>query len=318
MSGLKYLKKAVITISKAAQIMPEKCGRSIAAGMGMLVYLLWRSERLRIAETLDRICHRLNRPVYKHKHLLVKKVFIHFALTIYEIMRLPAMTEEELKQKVTFHGEENLQKALKKGRGVILALPHIGNWELFGAAIAAKGYKLNSFYLAQKEDELGGLLDYFRSFSKMRMHDRDRGGIKALKALKKGEILGMVTDQDGANQGVYLDFLGHFVSLPAGPANWSLKTGAELVPIYSLRRGFSGKFDAWFLPGFSENTAGTHKERVMGRTSRLSNWMEELILNHPNQYLWFYDRFKPRHEKWLARLKQKNGQMFHKTVRYDI
>lgn len=317
MSGLKYLKKAVITFSKVAQIIPENCGRLLAAGMGMLVYLLWRPERLRIAETLDRICHRLNRPAYKQPDLLVKKVFIHFALTIYEIMRLPAMTEEVLKKKVTFHGVENLEKALKKGRGVILALPHIGNWELFGAAIAARGYRLNSFYLAQKEDELGGLLDYFRGFSKMRMHDRDRGGIKALKALKAGEVLGMVTDQDGANQGVYLDFLGHFVSLPAGPANWSLKTGAILVPVYSLRRGLSDKFDAWFLPGLKEAKGKNHREKVMNRTTRLTRWMEELILKNPDQYLWFYDRFKPRHEKWLARLKQKNGQMFHETVRYE-
>ncbi|MGM0600132.1 MAG: lysophospholipid acyltransferase family protein [Candidatus Rifleibacteriota bacterium] len=317
MSGLKFLKKAVITISKAAQKMPEDYGRTVAAGMGTLVYLLWRSERFRIVETIDRICHRMKRPRYDQLNVLVKRVFIHFSLTIYEIMRMPAMSEEELKTKVTFHGIKNLENALKKGKGVILALPHIGNWELFGAAIAARGYKLNSFYLSQKEDELGGLLDYFRGFSKMRMHDRDRGGIKALKALKAGEILGMVADQDGANQGVYLDFLGHFVSLPAGPANWSIKTGAVLVPIYSLRRGLSNKFDAWFLPGLSENGEGSHRQKVIKRTARLSRWMEKLILNHPDQYLWFYDRFKPRHEKWIASLKQKNGQMFHQTVRYD-
>ncbi|GAB4271062.1 MAG: lysophospholipid acyltransferase family protein [Candidatus Rifleibacteriota bacterium] len=316
MSGLEPLKKIVLAVSKAAGFFPENYGRALAAASGLALYTSWGTERRRIQNTIDRISYRLGKKLCADTSLVVKRVFVHFSLNIYELMRFPWITKAELDKKVIFHGIENLERALKSGRGVIFVLPHIGNWEMLGAAIAHRGYPLNSFYLSQKEDELGSLLDYFRGFSGIKLHDRDRGGIKALKALKKGEILGMLADQDGANMGVYLDFLGHFVSVPAGPANWSLKTGAIVVPMYSLRRGLSGTFDAVFLPGLADEKAAAHQQKVIDRTRKICSWMESLILKYPHQYLWFYDRFKPRHEGWLAAAKRKSGQMVHGQAWY--
>ncbi len=310
------IRQTVLQISRAATLMPENLGRTFAAAAGLVTYNAWLPERRRIIDTIDRICMRLNRPVYPNLPTLVRRNFMHFALNIFELMRFPAINKAELDKKVIFHGRENLDQALATGRGVVFALPHIGNWEILGAAIAHAGYPLNSFYMAQKEDELGSLLDHFRSYSGIRLHDRDRGGVKALKALRNGEILGMIADQDGSNQGVYLDFLGHFVSIPAGPANWSLKTGALVVPLYSIRRGLSGVFDAYFLPALPDEAGETHQQRVVARTRRLCDWMQQLILAHPHQYLWFYDRFKPRHESWLTQGKQRDGQLFHGQAWY--
>lgn len=303
MNGPGLAKDLALKCSKAACYLPEKVGRGIALSAGLLTYILWREERKRIFSVIDRICYRRGFKLHGSIDQVVKRVFVHFALTIYEIMRFPVLTKSEIEKKVVFHGLENLDNALAKGKGVVFALPHIGNWELLGAAISHKGYPLNSFFLAQKFDELGGLLDHFRSYTGVKLHDRDRGGIKALKALKHGEILGMVADQDGAQHGVYLDFLGHYVSVPAGPANWSIKTGAALVPIYSLRRGLTGYYDAWFLPAFPEEHSKEHKQKVISRTLKLCNWMEKIILKYPNQYLWFYERFKPRHVEHLTRAK---------------
>lgn len=316
MSGPDLLRQTVLRASRLSLFLPEKMGRSLAAAAGLLTWQLWVSERRRIENTIDRICMRLEHPGFANLSQLVRQMFIHFALNIYELLRFPEISGTELEQKVIFHGLENLDQALAMGKGAIFALPHIGNWEMLGAAIAHRGYPLNSFYMAQKEDQLGSLLDHFRSYSGIKLHDRDRGGIKALKALRNGEILGMIADQDGSNQGVYLDFLGHFVSIPAGPANWSLKTGAPVVPLYSLRRGLSNVFDAWFLPPLPEEKESTHQLRVVSRTAKLCTWMERLILAHPQQYLWFYDRFKPRHQAWITAGKQRDGQFSHGQIWY--
>jgi len=136
------------------------------------------------------------------------------------------------------------------------------------------------------------------------LHDRDRGAREALRALKRGEILGMIADQDGANQGVYSEFLGHWVSNPAGPANWSLRTGAAVIPLYCLRRGLSDRFVAWFLPALPDPRGASDEERVIDRTRTILDWMQNRILAHPEQYLWFYDRNRPRHHHWIANLKQ--------------
>ncbi|MEW6709329.1 MAG: lysophospholipid acyltransferase family protein [Candidatus Riflebacteria bacterium] len=316
MSALKLLRQSVISFSKIAGSMPEEAGRHMAVAMGLLLFNFWHSERNRVIETLDRISFRTGRKFDQDLRTIVRKNFIHYALNIYEVMRIPKTSSAELERKMIFHGCENIENALAAGRGVIFALPHIGNWELFGAAIAHRGYPLHSFYMAQKEDEIGSLLDHFRKFYGIILHDRDRGWGQALRSLRQSQILGMIADQDGSNIGVYLDFLGHFVSIPAGPANWSLKTGARLMPIYSKRRGFSQIFDAWFLPALPEENAETHEQRVVARTKRLCEWMEELIFSCPHQYLWFYDRFKPRHESWLTAGKKRDGQIFHGEAWY--
>lgn len=316
MPSLEHLKKTIIGFSNLLCRLPEKHGRFFATATGLVAWQAWRSERRRIENCIDRIYFRMHRQPPQPIREIVRRAFIHFSLVAYELLRYPVLNSSVLEERVVFHGRDLLMRELQKGWGVILVLPHIGNWEILGAAIAQAGYPLNSFYLSQKEDEIGGLLDHFRNYSDIILHDRDRGGIKALRALRNGEFLGMIGDQDGSRNGVYMNFLGHWVSMPAGPANWSLKTGACVVPLYSLRRGNSHVFDATILEPVTEDSGNSYNERVISRTRAITTWMEDLILRHPDQYLWFYDRFKPRHEGWIAADKEKSGQMFHGEPRY--
>ena len=310
------LNESVKTLSKIFCKLSERDAAALAVSMGLLAWNIWGSERKRLEDSIDRVYNRLNRkPPFPIK-LIVKKSFIHFALVASELLRYPSVNKDYFDKHFNLHGKENVKKVLAKGKGVIMALPHIGNWEYFGASIVNAGFKLNSFFLAQKEDEIGSLLDYFRGYSGITLHDRDRGGVKALKAFKNNECLGMITDQDGNANGVYMDFLGHWVSMPAGPANWSLKTGAALMPVYSLRKGYSYNYDAYFFPEIEDCEGKTKEEKTISRTVKLSRWMEELILTYPHQYLWFYDRFKPRHEAWTTNEININGQMQHGTQRY--
>lgn len=316
MSELAFLPKGIMALSNVFCKLPEKASAAMAVALGLSAWHCWSNERERLEDCIDRVYNRLNRKPPMPIKLIVKKAFIHYALVGSEILRYPIVNKTYFDKHFTFNGSERVDEALKRGRGVIMALPHIGNWEYFGAAIAHYGYKLNSFFLAQKADEIGSILDHFRSFSKITLHDRDRGGVKALKALKNNESLGMITDQDGNANGVYMDFLGHWVSMPAGPANWSIKTGAALMPVYALRRGFSYSYDAYFLPPIDDIATGAKEEKTIARTIKLACWMEELILTYPHQYLWFYDRFKPRHEAWTTNEINANAQMCHGTQRY--
>ncbi len=318
MSAMQMLKKSVLLFSDVFCRLPEKAAASLAAGAGLAAWIAWRSERQRIEDCLDRVYFRLKRQPPDSIDKIVRQSYIHFSLVICELLRFPLLSASQLSERVQLGNREDLDNSIAQGKGVILALPHIGNWEILGSALAHAGYRLNSFFLSQKEDELGGLLDHFRSYSGITLHDRDRGGVKALKALRSGELLGMIADQDGANNGVYMNFLGHWVSMPAGPANWSLKTGAQLVPLYALRQGNSFNYKAHFLPPMPCEEQGSYHEKVIARTVKLTRWMEDLILSHPQQYLWFYDRFKPRHEAWITAEKMRNGQMWHGEPRYGV
>jgi len=310
--------RLLIGLSQIVRIFPEGSARVFAAGAGLLASRIWRRERNRLAETIDRVYHKLGKSFPIPLEKMIDHVFIHFSLNLLEIMNYPKLSKSDFAARFEFEGMNHLHEALAKGKGVILAVPHIGNWEMLGAAIAARGFPLHSFYLSQKEDVFGVVLDYFRSYSGIILHDRDRAAVGGLRALKNGEILGMISDQDGGNQGVYTDFLGHWVSMPAGPANWSLKTGAVVIPLYSLRIGRSARFISRFLPPLPDEPSASRDEMLVSRTLRLIRWMEEIILAHPDQYLWFYDRFKPRHEKYIAKLKASGYRMRHGEACYGI
>jgi Kdo2-lipid IVA lauroyltransferase/acyltransferase len=290
---------------------PGLGGRGVALAAGLAAAGLWRSERRFVQATIERVFHRLGRPLPRPIGSLLDRLFVHFALNLYEVLTLPHLPPAQLQQRVRFSGLQHLDAALAAGRGVILISPHLGNWEYLGSALARAGYPMNSFYLSQKENDLGAAIDHLRRFSGMALHDRDRGGVAARKALRRGEILGMVADQDGGNTGVYMDFLGHWVSMPAGPANWSLKTGARVLPVVALRDGLGSTFQARLYPALADETAPTLTDRVIARTQRLADWMESLILRFPEQYLWFYDRFKPRHIPHAARLRHRGCEMVH-------
>lgn len=315
-SGL--LSRLADAVSSVACRIPEYVGRPTAVAIGWAAARAWRGERARLRETIGRVYHRVHRPLPRPVDWIIDRLFAHFALNIYELLRYPVLASGDLIKTFRFHGLEHLEAALARKRGVILAVPHLGNWELLGAALAHRGYPLHSFYLAQKEDEVGGLLDRFRVHSRIVLHDRDRGAVSALKALKKGEILGMIADQDGGNLGIYMDFLGHWVSMPAGIANWSLKTGAAVVPLFSLRQGLTSLYSGRFCPALAEPPGADHTEKSVARTVDIARWFESVILEHPEQYLWFYDRFKPRHEGYTARMKSAGIPMRRGGTAYAV
>lgn len=313
---LSIIERIAFSLSAGICKLPEKTAAAFGASLGLIAWRASNKERTRIENNIDRIFNRLSKPLPMPLETIVKKVFIHFGLVATEILRYPILKPADLKKRFTFQGYENIVEASKNGKGAILALPHIGNWEYLGAALVNEGCKLHSFYLDQKNGSVGAVLDHFRKFSGIILHDRDRGGVKALKALKNNEMLGMITDQDGNSNGVYTDFLGHWVSMPAGPANWSLKTGAKLIPLYALRKGYTFNYDAFVLPAFEDENDLAKNERVISRTVKLTKWLEDLILKYPHQYMWFYDRFRPRHEGYLTENININGQMCHGKPRY--
>ena len=315
-NSLSIIERIAFSLSSVMCHLSENTAKASGVAIGLTAWNLAGKERSNIEDKIDRVYNRLGKEPPTAVPLIVKKAFIHFALVFIELLRYPILTSSDISKRFNFIGSENIDKAAEKGKGGILALPHIGNWEYLGAALVNAGYKLHSFYLDQKNGSIGAVLDHFRKYSGIILHDRDRGGVKALKALKNNEMLGMITDQDGNSNGVYTDFLGHWVSMPAGPANWSLKTGAALIPLFALRKGFSFNYDAYVLPSLEDESGKTKNERVISRTIKLTKWMEEIILKYPYQYLWFYDRFRPRHEGYISTNISPHGQMYHGTSRY--
>jgi len=314
------LKRTAKLLSKIVSLLPESFVRMLAESFGLLLWLFWVKERLRLKREIDRIYFRMRQKPPMPVDLIVKRTFIHFAYVFFDFLRIPAYSFNDFKSKFSIEGlKEILDEHVNNGKGLIFVLPHIGNWELLGAFLAHGGYPLNSFYMAQKEDLIGELIEYFRSFTKIRLHDRDRGLAGAYRALLKGGFLAMIADQDGSDAGVYMDFLGHWVSVPPGPANWSIKAKVPIYLIYSLRKPGTFTYEGKIFKLDYEDLEGlSHQEAVIKVTQIMAQKMERIILEYPDNYLWFYDRFKPRHEAKIAKYRQERGQMTEGVPQYGL
>src|SRR5207248_9564553 len=147
----------------------------------------------------------------------------------------------ELTASLTAEGLDHLTDALALGKGAILTIPHLGNWDLGGAWLGLRGVPITAVAEPLDPPEL---FDWFVSF-------REALGVKivpltgaagtaVLRALHAGEVVGLICDRDLVGGGAEVTFFGERTTLPAGPATLALRTGAPLLPVASYFDGPTG------------------------------------------------------------------------------
>jgi KDO2-lipid IV(A) lauroyltransferase len=183
-------------------------------------------------------------------------------------------------------GLEHIMAGLEAGRGVILALPHLGNWEAGGLRAAAAGARV----LAAAE-ELGNerIVQWFVEMR--RVMDIDivvaRRGARVtrelLARLEAGGVVALVCDRDLSGRGVKVDFFGETTTLPAGPLALADRTGAVLLPAGTyFNRGKGYRFIVH--PPLELPPGPDADARVLAGTQRLATVLEEIIRVAPEQW----------------------------------
>lgn len=160
-----------------------------------------------------------------------RRSFRAYARYWVEGARLSGTDPQEVHRRmVVERGYEHLQTAMAAGRGVILALPHVGSWEWGGVFLALDGYPMTT---VAERVEPPALFDWLVA-ERREMGltvvplGNDSGGV-VLRALRRGGLVGLLCDRDLQGNGVEVDFFGETTTLPAGPATLALRTGATLL-----------------------------------------------------------------------------------------
>ena len=268
---------------------PEKSAFKIAELMGRIFFTFGRQTR---AATVDSI-----KTVFKEwddaKIInTAREAFIHQAKNLVELLRYPLLSHSDIKRKVKFVGEENLRLALSRGKGVILLVAHIGNWELLGATLGLTGHRVYSFFLDARIDAIGELLNGIRESKGIKLIPRAELK-KSVKCLKANSLLGVIADQDGGENGVYTDFFGRTVSAPRGPAALAHGTGAVILPNFMIRNADDTYTMIYQKPIVLKKSK--HKEDDIKKyTDMFLDIYEKIIRQYPGQWLWMYDRWKER------------------------
>jgi KDO2-lipid IV(A) lauroyltransferase len=214
-----------------------------------------------------------------------------------DTFRFPNWDKERINSTVTVTREELLLDGIKSGRGVIVALPHAGNWDHAGAYFCLKGIHLVTVAERLKPERLFNEFLRYRQAMGMEVLSLDsRSTVTLAQRLREGHLIALVADRDLSKSGINVEFFGKPARMPAGPAVLALKTGAIFLTAFVnyTRNGIHITFDELFVP-----ESGTQEEKVAALVQKSANNFERGISQHPQdwhmlQRIWIDEDFKER------------------------
>ncbi|MFJ1705198.1 phosphatidylinositol mannoside acyltransferase [Kitasatospora sp. NPDC088346] len=219
-----------------------------------------------------------------------------------ESFRLPAWSLARIADAITVKNIEQLDAVMASGRGAVLALPHMANWDLAGAWIAsAGGYPFTTVAERLKPESLFDRFVAYREGLGMEVLALTGGEVSVIgtlaRRLRAGGLVCLVGDRDLSAAGVPVDFFGEPTRMPAGPAALAQQTGAALFPVTLWYDG--PMLRAEVHPEVPVPQEGDRKERTAAMVQSLADVWAEGIREHSVdwhmlQKLWLADLAGPR------------------------
>ena len=282
--------KILKLISRILCLLPYRVLLMTGKGLGRLYYLLDRSHR-KLA--LTQIQERMNLPPEEAKPI-IRQLFNNLAQTFLEIMYMPKLNQTSISRYVDIENRHYLDEAMAEGKGVAILAAHFGNWEWLGAGLALNGYPLAAVYKSQPNDQHTRLITEFREHVGMEVYARGGEVVGVIKAFKRGQAVGLISDLNAGKSGITVDFFGKPSSTHSGVSVFASKLDCPVVPVFIVRRPEGGHRILVQPPHRFEHT-GQSAADIAAFTAKMSKVIEDIIRQYPDHWLWFHKRWRDPH-----------------------
>ncbi|MCQ8894829.1 lysophospholipid acyltransferase family protein [Limnobacter humi] len=185
-------------------------------------------------------------------------------------------------------GWDVVDSAREKGRGMLFLTPHMGSFES-AAQIFSTRQAITVLYRPNRKPELQQIIETSRARDGVGIAPTNLSGVKILlKALRRGEAVGLLPDQVPSNgEGVWAPMFGQPAYTMTLPGRLVNTTGASVILAIGYRKPFGQGFRLDLYPGPVQLS-----EDPVEAATQVNQAMEALILKHPEQYYWGYERYK--------------------------
>lgn len=209
---------------------PRPLTRLVARAAGVSAAVASRDKRLLVARNIERAIGRPMGPIESRRR--VAAAFEWYARYYIESFELPGLDPETVDSEFGYEGVGEIQSAVDSGIGPILVLPHLGTWEWAGWWLSLiAGFRVTVVVEPLEPPELFDWFVELRQSIGMNVVALGADVISEVtRAIKRGDVVCLLSDRDIGGAGVPVDFFGERTRLPAGPAMLSLRTGAPLIP----------------------------------------------------------------------------------------
>lgn len=224
-------------------------------------------------------------------HEVVRANFEHLGATALEFFGSAGLTAADVVRLTPLEGGEHIEEARARGRGVLFLTAHLGNWEMTGTALAARGLRVHAVGRRLSNPLVDHRVTTLRQHFGVRVISHRGAARPVLKALSKGELVGFLIDQKPlAHEAIPSRFFGRPVATNPGLALLALKSGAPVVPGFCERRGAELAMRA--LPALDPPSEGSLDERVREFTRRFDAVIEAAVRRTPEQWFWVHRRWR--------------------------
>ncbi len=273
------------------QPLPLGVARALGARLGSVAYTLAGGER---RKALKSLAVAFPEKSDEERQSLARAAFRHLGAAALEVACTGAL-DRGLERLVAWPQADRdvLEAALARGRGVVFVSGHVGNWELLARRVARSGYPSQSIAKETTDPRLTELVGRFRARGGVRSIWRGQEGAARamLRALRGGEILGILIDQDTKVQSLFVPFFGQLAATPRAAADLALRTGAAVVTGFCHRegQGYRLSMEEVPVPRVEDREAA-----ALELTAALSARIEAAIRRTPEQWVWMHQRWKTR------------------------
>lgn len=281
---------AIRLLSGFFMLLPTRVAQAIVWGPARLAYGLGRKKRRR---TLRRLRQCL--PTTYTDGDLEKigwRAWRNLVFMAVESLRLPSTTPGWLRKHMRLDNIEEVQALLAQGRSAIVAVPHMGNWELAGIALRSFGVRLFTLVRRQKNPLMNDWMNKIRESTGVDAVDTQSRDITLIpKKLKEGgHVLAILPDVRAKRGGVDVRFLGGATTLPAGAAKYARDAGCPIFTAMVYRSAWTRH--GWRKTGYIEPDYNRPEDEDIQRMMQyIADRFTESIHAQPDNYFWFNKRW---------------------------
>lgn len=269
--------------------MPLRLNHAIGTVIGWCLYHYQSQARAVSAKNIA-LCFPDLSPIEQDK--LVRQSLQEGGKTLAEMayfwMQPPAKSLGLIKR---ISGQEYFDQALMARSGAFISAPHLGCWELVGIYCASRS-PMTTLYRPPKLTPLDKLVRDGRQRAGAKVVPTNARGVRALlEAIKSGELVGILPDQDpGEGNGVFVPFFGQSTNTMTLLSRLASKSGTPVIFAYAERLPHARGYHLHFVPA----AAGVNDPDPMLSASQMNLTLEQCVRALPSQYQWSYKRFKTR------------------------
>jgi KDO2-lipid IV(A) lauroyltransferase len=275
-------------------LLPRRFSLGVGRILGFAVYSLSRRHRrIALSNLKTAFGSELSRPARRG---IARKSFLHFGKLLADLIKFSHLDDVRRDKLIQAEGEENLNQALKKGKGALLFSGHYGNWEIASHFLSRKA----KFYViarALDNDLLEKELLKMRANLGAKVIYKQQAAKRILQSLRTREMVAILIDQNVLrSQGVFVDFFGKAAATTPSLAAFFLRTQSPLIPTFC----YPAPHDTYklkILKPLKVSLTGDYDQDVLKITQICTKIIEAQIKENPEYWLWFHQRWKTRPEK---------------------